>query len=196
MFRGSTNIVTGSIAVATLVVCAVMTEVFKVGEPALAVAVVGAVIACSPRQVDQWQRGVLLRLGRFQRVLEPGISWVVPGVDSIESLMDMRIRSTPFSAEKTLTRDTVPVNVDAVLFWVVTDAEQAVLEVEDYQSTVSWAAQTTLRGRDRKNRARGHDRRSRGPRPRAAIDHRSENLGVGDHGAIRGNPRRAYSGRS
>ncbi|MEE8526502.1 MAG: SPFH domain-containing protein, partial [Thermoanaerobaculia bacterium] len=72
--------------------------------------------------MEQWERGVLLRLGRFRRVLRPGISWVVPGVDRIAATIDMRIRSTSFSAEKTLTRDTVPVDVDAVLFWVVIDA--------------------------------------------------------------------------
>jgi regulator of protease activity HflC (stomatin/prohibitin superfamily) len=105
----------------------------------------GLLLALSPRQMNQWQRGVLLRLGRFSRVLQPGIAWVVPGIDSVTQLIDMRIRSTAFSAEKTLTRDTVPVDVDAVLFWVVTDAERAVLEIEDFVKTVSWAAQTTLR---------------------------------------------------
>ncbi len=102
-------------------------------------------LAVSPRQISEWQRGIQLRFGKFQRVLEPGISWVIPGVDSVSDVVDMRIRSTSFSAEKTLTSDTVPVNVDAVLFWVVTDAKQAVIEVEDYLQTISWAAQTTLR---------------------------------------------------
>ena len=86
-------------------------------------------------------------LGKFKHVIKPGVIWVIPGLDQIVSLVDMRIRSTSFSAEKTLTRDTVPVDVDAVLFWVVTDAKQAILEVEQYQPTVSWAAQTTLRAR-------------------------------------------------
>lgn len=103
------------------------------------------ILSASPRQISEWQRGIQLRFGRFQRVLEPGISWVIPGVDSVSDVVDMRIRSTSFSAEKTLTSDTVPVNVDAVLFWVVTDAKQAVIEVEDYLQTISWAAQTTLR---------------------------------------------------
>ena len=102
-------------------------------------------LSACPRQISEWQRGIQLRFGRFQRVLEPGISWVIPGVDQVSDVVDMRIRSTSFSAEKTLTSDTVPVNVDAVLFWVVTDAKQAVIEVEDYLQTISWAAQTTLR---------------------------------------------------
>lgn len=112
-----------------------------------------AVVACifclylsgSPRQIAEWDRGVLLRLGKFKGVLEPGITWVVPGIDEVSDVVDMRIRSTSFSAEKTLTSDTVPVNVDAVLFWVVTDAEKAVTEVEDFFTTINWAAQTTLR---------------------------------------------------
>ena len=80
-------------------------------------------LAASPRQISEWQRGIKLRFGKFHGVLEPGISWVIPGVDSVSDVVDMRIRSTSFSAEKTLTSDTVPVNVDAVLFWVVTDAQ-------------------------------------------------------------------------
>jgi regulator of protease activity HflC (stomatin/prohibitin superfamily) len=71
--------------------------------------------------------------------------WVIPGADSIVALVDMRIRSTSFAAEDALTKDTVPVNVDAVLFWVVTEAQRAILEVESYVPTISWAAQTTLR---------------------------------------------------
>nr|XP_061812124.1 mechanosensory protein 2-like [Nerophis lumbriciformis] len=113
--------------------------------PAVEVFVLGGLLALAPRQVNEWQRGVALRLGRFERVLKPGISWVVPLIDTVSARVDMRIRSTSFSAEKTLTQDTVPVDVDAVLFWVVTDAKRAVLEVEDYAKTVTWAAQTTLR---------------------------------------------------
>jgi regulator of protease activity HflC (stomatin/prohibitin superfamily) len=107
--------------------------------------VFGVYVSLSPRQLKEWERGVLLRLGRFERVLGPGISWTFPGFDRLVATVDMRIRSTPFQAEKTLTKDTVPVNVDAVLFWVVTDARKAIVEVEHYAATVSWAAQTTLR---------------------------------------------------
>ena len=99
----------------------------------------------SPRIVNQWDRGILLRLGRFERVLKPGIVWLFPGIDRLVSNVDTRIRSTTFSAERTLTKDTVPVDVDAVLFWVVTDAQKAILEVKDYASTISWTAQTALR---------------------------------------------------
>ena len=109
------------------------------------IGIVGIYGSLSPRMLKEWERGVLLRLGRFARILGPGINWTFPGFDRLSSTVDMRIRSTSFSAEKTLTKDTVPVNVDAVLFWVVTDAKKAIVEVEKYESTVSWAAQTTLR---------------------------------------------------
>jgi hypothetical protein len=112
---------------------------------AAAVFAIGFYISLSPRLLKEWERGVLLRLGRFKRVLGPGINWTFPGFDRLVAAVDMRIRSTPFQAEKTLTKDTVPVNVDAVLFWVVTDARKAIVEVEHYAATVSWAAQTTLR---------------------------------------------------
>ena len=109
------------------------------------VALLGIYLSRSPRQVAEWERGVLLRFGRFKCILQSGISWIIPGVDKIEDLVDMRIRSTSFSAEKALTQDTVPVNVDAVLFWEVTDAQKAVTAVEDFSTTINWAAQTTLR---------------------------------------------------
>lgn len=144
MLKGSLNIISMVIAAVTAAL-AVVALVIESLPLACAIAFIGFIIAASPRQVEQWERSILLRLGRFQRVLEPGISWVVPGVEWLTATIDMRIRSTSFSAEKTLTRDTVPVNVDAVLFWVVTDAKKAVLEIKHFEKTISWAAQTTLR---------------------------------------------------
>jgi regulator of protease activity HflC (stomatin/prohibitin superfamily) len=145
MLRGSNNIVTWLILGATAAAYAAITLLAKMPEWGLIVLFVGAVTSASPRVINEWERAVLLRLGKYRRVLNPGVWWVIPGIDRVVSLVDMRIRSTSFSAEKTLTKDTVPVDVDAVLFWVVTDAQRAVLEVEQYQPTVSWAAQTTLR---------------------------------------------------
>ena len=145
MLTGSLNVVALAILVLFALAAAGLAELEAPPLAAGLTLVAGALLAASPRQIDQWQRGVQLRLGRFRRVLEPGISWIVPGVDWITSAVDMRIRSTSFSAEKTLTRDTVPVDVDAVLFWVVTDAQRAILEVERFEATVTWAAQTTLR---------------------------------------------------
>jgi regulator of protease activity HflC (stomatin/prohibitin superfamily) len=93
----------------------------------------------------QWERAVVLRLGRFRHVAGPGSFWIIPLVDRIAAWIDHRVMVTPFGAEKTLTRDTVPVNVDAVLFWVVWDANKAALEVKNYHMAISWAAQTALR---------------------------------------------------
>jgi len=94
---------------------------------------------------QQWEKAVVLRLGRFVGLKGPGLFWIVPILDSTPVWIDHRVMVTPFNAEKTLTKDTVPVDVDAVLFWVVWDAEKAALEVEDYRSAIAWAAQTALR---------------------------------------------------
>lgn len=94
---------------------------------------------------NQWEKGVILRLGKFRGVYGPGFFFLIPFVDTVASWVDMRIRTTSFLAEQTLTEDTVPVDVDAVLFWVVWDAKKATLEVESYATAVSWAAQTALR---------------------------------------------------
>jgi len=93
----------------------------------------------------QWEKAIVLRLGRFHGLRGPGLFWMVPIMDTTPSWIDQRVMVTPFSAEKTLTKDTVPVDVDAVLFWVVWDAEKAALEVQDYRAAISWAAQTALR---------------------------------------------------
>ncbi len=93
----------------------------------------------------QWEKAIVLRLGRFRKLAGPGPFWIVPVLDSVPAWIDQRVMVTPFSAEKTLTKDTVPVDVDAVLFWVVWDAEKAALEVADYRVAIAWAAQTALR---------------------------------------------------
>lgn len=94
---------------------------------------------------NQWEKAVVLRFGKFKGLKGPGLFWIVPIVDTIADWIDHRVMVSPFSAEKTLTKDTVPVDVDAVLFWLVWDAEKAALEVEDYRSAITWAAQTALR---------------------------------------------------
>lgn len=94
---------------------------------------------------NQWEKAVVLRLGKFRGLKGPGIFWIIPLIDTIPTWVDHRVMVTPFAAQKTLTKDTVPVDVDAVLFWVVWDAEKAALEVEDYRAAVDWAAQTALR---------------------------------------------------
>ena len=105
----------------------------------------GAIFSQAPRIAQQWERGVVLRLGRYIGLRGPGLFWVLPFFDKVSSWIDQRVVTTSFAAEETLTSDTVPVNVDAVLFWMVHDSEKAALEVQDYAQAVSWAAQTGLR---------------------------------------------------
>jgi hypothetical protein len=103
------------------------------------------VILLSLRIALQWDRAVVLRLGRFQALKGPGVFWLVPIIDRIARYVDMRIRATEFFSERTLTQDTVPVNVDAICFWLVWDAQKAVLEVENYYRAIVLSAQTALR---------------------------------------------------
>jgi len=137
------------VAVAFLVVCFVAGIVVaaKSDNPLYIVAgaVLGLVLMLSPKVANQWEKGVILRLGRFVGLRGPGLFFVVPLIDVVSQWIDQRIITTSFAAEQTLTSDTVPVNVDAVLFWMVNDPEKAALEVQQYKDAVSWAAQTALR---------------------------------------------------
>jgi regulator of protease activity HflC (stomatin/prohibitin superfamily) len=109
-------------------------------------ALVLAMIASSAiRVANQWDRAVILRLGQFHALKGPGLFFIIPVVDAIPYWIDIRVITTGFKAEKTLTKDTVPVDVDAVLFWKVVDPKKAALDVADYQSAISWASQTALR---------------------------------------------------
>src|SRR5215207_3525382 len=112
---------------------------------AIAGAAVGLVAAMSPKIARQWERAVVLRMGRYVGLKGPGVFSVIPFVDNIAAWIDQRTVTTSFAAEQTLTADTVPVNVDAVFFWNVHAPEKAALEVQDYVQAVSWAAQTALR---------------------------------------------------
>jgi regulator of protease activity HflC (stomatin/prohibitin superfamily) len=94
---------------------------------------------------NQWERAVVLRAGRLQGIRGPGLFWIIPFIDSVSSWIDQRIQTTEFNAEEALSRDTVPVNVDAVVFWQVHDAERAALEITDYRSAIERVAQTSLR---------------------------------------------------
>jgi regulator of protease activity HflC (stomatin/prohibitin superfamily) len=105
----------------------------------------GTYILMSLKIASQWEKAVVLRLGKFRGLKGPGLFWIIPIVDTTPNWIDHRVMVTSFNAEKTLTKDTVPVDVDAVLFWVVWDAEKAALEVEDYRIAIAWAAQTALR---------------------------------------------------
>jgi len=107
--------------------------------------VAGLYILMALKVASQWEKAIVLRLGKFHKLAGPGAFWMIPIVDTLANWIDHRVMVTPFSAEKTLTKDTVPVDVDAVLFWVVWDAEKAALEVADYKAAIAWAAQTALR---------------------------------------------------
>jgi regulator of protease activity HflC (stomatin/prohibitin superfamily) len=105
-----------------------------------------AILTCSAIKVaDQWERVVVLRLGKYLSLRGPGLFFIIPIIDSVPFWIDTRVITASFKAEKTLTKDTVPVDVDAVLFWKVVDPEKAALEVAEYQTAIGWAAQTALR---------------------------------------------------
>ncbi len=99
----------------------------------------------SLKMANTWQKLVVLRAGKLQGVKGPGLFWILPVVDSIVAVIDERIQTTGFNAERALTKDTVPVNVDAIIFWRVHDARQAALEITDYRTAIDRVAQTSLR---------------------------------------------------
>jgi regulator of protease activity HflC (stomatin/prohibitin superfamily) len=107
--------------------------------------VVGLYLLFALKIANQWEKAIVLRFGKFSRLAGPGLFWIVPVIETIPSWVDQRVMVTSFSAEKTLTMDTVPIDVDAVLFWVVWDAQKAALEVQNYREAIAWAAQTALR---------------------------------------------------
>ena len=111
----------------------------------IAALAIGALVAFSVRIAPQWERVVILRLGRFHRVAGPGPYFVIPVIEHAASHVDQRMVTTPFSAEEALTADLVPLDIDSVLFWLVWNPKDACVEVEDYASAVWWAAQTALR---------------------------------------------------
>ena len=107
--------------------------------------VAGAILGAAIKIASQWERAVVLRLGRFRALNGPGLFWIIPVIDVIPYWIDVRVITSTFKAEKTLTKDTVPVDVDAALFWRVVEPQRAALDVEDYRSAIAWASQTALR---------------------------------------------------
>jgi hypothetical protein len=137
------------VSAAAFLVPAVLGVLLTVGTFIPIFAIVGVLLgilfAQAPKIARQWERAVILRLGRYVGLRGPGLFFVIPFVDTVSAWIDQRVITTSFAAEETLTSDTVPVNVDAVLFWMVYDPEKAALEVQNYPQAVSWAAQTALR---------------------------------------------------
>src|SRR5579872_4962947 len=121
---------------------------FGVGEAVLIgviTLVLAVLVSASINIANQWERTVVLRLGRFRSLEGPGLFFIIPILETVPYWIDTRVITSSFKAEKTLTKDTVPVNVDAVLFWKVLDPKKAALDVADYQGAISWASQTALR---------------------------------------------------
>jgi regulator of protease activity HflC (stomatin/prohibitin superfamily) len=106
---------------------------------------VAILVSSAIKIADQWEKAVVLRLGRFQSLRGPGLFFIIPIIDTVAYWIDTRVITTSFTAEKTLTKDTVPVDVDAVLFWKVLDAKKAALEIAEYRNAINWASQTALR---------------------------------------------------
>jgi len=138
------NVVVAGLILAAATVVQLLQDQFNPVVMTIAVVAALAVLLCV-RIALQWDRAVLLRLGTFHALKGPGIFTMVPFVDRVARFVDMRTRTTEFSSESTLTRDTVPVDVDAVCFWMVWDAQKALLEVENYYRAISLATQTALR---------------------------------------------------
>jgi regulator of protease activity HflC (stomatin/prohibitin superfamily) len=107
--------------------------------------VIALLVGAAIKIASQWERVVVLRLGKFRGLRGPGMFFIIPIVDVIPYWIDIRVITSSFKAEKTLTKDTVPVDVDAVLFWRVVDPQKAALDVEDYHNAIAWASQTALR---------------------------------------------------
>lgn len=138
-----------SIGVAVMVIClaAGVTAAKLTNNPICAIAGVlaGVYFLFAIRVVDQWQKVALLRFGRYRGLRGPGAFMIVPVVDTLSRYVDQRVRVTTVSAESALTRDTVPVNVDAIIFWLVWNAEKSILEVEDFMQAIAMGSQTALR---------------------------------------------------
>lgn len=140
------NPVSITVLIILLVISVGLNLLAIIGIPVMvALIVLSGLFASSIQIADQWEKAVVLRLGRFNGLKGPGLFYIIPIVDQISSYIDQRVRVTEFRAEQTLTKDTVPVNVDAVVYWTVWDVEKAALEVQNYSTAISYIAQTDLR---------------------------------------------------
>ena len=138
-----------SIGVALFIVCAllggIVTMLVNQPAPLFAGGLIGLYFMFAIKVADQWEKAAVLRLGRYRGLFGPGAFHIIPIVDTISRVVDQRVRVTGVSAESTLTRDTVPTDVDAIVFWIVWNAEKCVLEVQNFQDAVMMSAQTALR---------------------------------------------------
>ena len=140
------NPVSITVVVILLAISAGLYMLQIIGVPVLvALIVISLLIGASIKIADQWEKAVVLRMGKFNGLKGPGLFFIIPIIDQVPSYIDQRVRVTEFRAEQTLTKDTVPVNVDAVIYWTVWDVEKAALEVQEYVKAISYIAQTDLR---------------------------------------------------
>ncbi len=142
----SANVVATTVVVILLAITALLYYSEIIGIPLMVVLIiVSLLIGSSIRIADQWEKAVVLRMGKYSGLKGPGLFFIIPILDQVSSYIDQRVRVTEFRAEQTLTKDTVPVNVDAVVYWTVWDVEKAALEVQEYVKAISFIAQTDLR---------------------------------------------------
>ncbi len=142
----STNVVATTVVVILLAITALFYYLEIIGIPVMVgLIIISLLIGSSIRIADQWEKAVVLRMGKYSGLKGPGLFFIIPILDQISSYIDQRVRVTEFRAEQTLTKDTVPVNVDAVVYWTVWDVEKAALEVQEYVKAISFIAQTDLR---------------------------------------------------
>lgn len=146
MHKGWINPISITVFLILLVISIILYSLIGFGELILFLCILGsALLASSIHIADQWDRAVVLRMGKYQGLKGPGPFMIIPIIDTVSTYIDQRVRVSAFKAEQTLTKDTVPVNVDAVVYWTVWDVEKAALEVQQYQTAIEHIAQTGLR---------------------------------------------------
>jgi len=143
------NIQFNGVAVAAFIICLVIglwiSALIQHQWPAILLGLIGLYLLYSIRVIRQWEKVALLRLGHYVGLRGPGIFFIVPVLETLSPFVDQRVRVSSVTAESTLSRDTVPVDVDAIVFWLVWNAEKAILEVENYLDAITMSAQTALR---------------------------------------------------
>lgn len=146
--RGGARRFVNSVSAAAFFILFMTSPLFfanKLPVPGVAMVILGVLCLFGIKVADQWERAVVLRFGKFRKLYGPGLFFIIPIVDEVTHLIDQRMRVTDVTAESALTRDTVPVDVDAIVFWTVWDAQKSVLEVSDYFVAIALSAQTALR---------------------------------------------------
>ena len=144
--KGFFNPVSMTVFIVMLAIVIGLYSLGKFSDPILVLLIIISILITSSIHIaDQWERAVVLRMGKYKGLRGPGIFFIIPIIETVHSFIDQRVRVTDFKAEQTLTKDTVPVNVDAIVYWTVWDVEKAALEVQEYEKAIYYIAQTDLR---------------------------------------------------